>query len=311
VLLLSQLSHLPIPYRNKPAVLTVGVFDGLHKAHLHILNKVISFSQKYEKGISVVYTFKTHPLKVLNPEIAPPLLLPNIEKISLFRDLGVNVLINTGFTTKLAQSDPEYFVENHLLKYLNIKEIIVGHDHAFGKNSAGNAHLLKEIGKAKGFHVTEIPPLKYKQQTISSSLIRDLISEGEIRTADKLLTRPYHISGVVVSGRQVGRKMGFPTANIKTANELVPGNGVYAVLIRHKKRLYPAIMNIGTRPTFSGQTRSLEAHLLDFNENLYGKRLVVTFVEKIRDEKKFDTVPELIRQIKKDSLKARRILEKI
>ncbi len=309
MLLLSQLSHLPTPYHQRPAVLTVGVFDGLHLAHQHILNKIISLSQPYEKGISVVYTFKTHPLKILRPEIAPPLLLPNIEKISLFRDMGIDVVINAGFTKKLSQTDPREFVENHLIKYLNIKEIVVGHDHAFGKGSAGNVQLLKELGKARGFRVREIPPLQYKKHTISSSLIRDLIGDGKVSIAGKLLTRPYHISGLVVSGRQVGRKIGFPTANIKSANELIPGNGVYAVQIQYRKKLYPAIMNIGVRPTFSGQTRSLEAHLLDFNENIYGKRLRVFFIDKIRDEKRFESIPELVCQIQKDSHKARKILE--
>ena len=310
MLTVNHLNEVPPALRKKNCVLTVGVFDGVHQAHQNILHKLIQHSREHAQGISVVYTFRQHPLRFLAPDAAPPQLASTSEKLDAFEALGIDLVILEQFNRKLSQIDGRDFVIQHLLKHLNIKEIIVGHDHTFGRKSSGNVHLLKQLGKEYGFTVSETRPICHDSKPISSSYIRELISEGKVDIAGKLLGRPYYISGKVVMGKQIGRTIGFPTANILSSKTLIPPNGVYAVQVELSGKLHPGVMNIGNRPTFNGQDRSLEVHLLDFSKNIYKRYLKIHFMYHLRSENKFSTVEKLKAQINTDSQIARKLLSK-
>ena len=303
----NDFTDLPTSIKKHPAVITVGVFDGLHMAHRKLLTKVKEYSGKYPKGISVIITFRNHPAKILTPEQTPPLLISNQEKVNLLISEGIDVVVNINFTHSFSKITPNIFINNYLLKYFNIAEIVVGHDHTFGSKSTGNVELLKEIGKKEGFKVRSIPPVLYKNQIVSSSLIRELIQQGNILLATKLLTKFYSISGKVVKGRQVGQQIGFPTANLQPENELLPCNGVYAVLVDFDGMRFHGVMNIGNRPTFNGIEKTYEIHLLNYEGNLYGKKLKITFIAHLRNEIKFSSIDQLVKQIQNDISKAHKI----
>ena len=297
---INSLYDLKADYRHKPAILTVGVFDGVHIAHQKILTKLIQLSKQQINGQSVVFTFQQHPMKALQPEIAPPLLMPSEEKSKILESYGVDILINARFTKPFSQITAKDFIGQYLYRFLNLNTIVVGHDHSFGKGNAGTVDLLKKQGHKYHFNVVELPPYTFKKEPVSSSLIRNLLQEGKIQLANKLLTRPYNITGKVIQGRKVGMQIGFPTANLSTHYELIPSNGVYAVQVEWNGNTCPGVMNIGYRPTFSGRQISLEIHLLNFKGDLYGETLKVYFFKKIREEKRFENVDLLTAQIKKD-----------
>jgi riboflavin kinase/FMN adenylyltransferase len=307
VLIISNLKQLPAQRKRNNTVITVGVFDGIHLGHQKILQKTITQARKYPNAQSVVLTFQEHPLKVLSPSLCPPLLLLNEEKVGRITEFGIDIILNLHFTKLLANLTATDFVSKFLYKTFLIKEIIVGHDHGFGKNAKGDVRLLEKLGTQLGFRVTVVPPVCYSNIPISSTRIRELLIAGKVEDASAMLSRPHHIIGKVGKGDQRGRILGFPTANLMTKNEVIPETGVYAVLIEFAGKLYQGIMNIGYRPTFYNDAKpTLEVFLLNYHGNLYGKIITVYFIARLRDEIKFPNSVALIAQIKKDVLKAKK-----
>ena len=276
-------------------VITIGSFDGLHKGH----EKIISYLKK-KSGKSVVFTFLEHPRKVLFPEQKFSLLYTNDEKIEKFKQLGIDYLIMFNFTKEIANLNADEFIKQILVDKIGIKSLIVGFNHSFGKNRQGNIENIKKLSRLYNFSVKKVDALLVDNIKISSSIIRKLIESGEIITANKYLGYNYSISGTVISGKKIGRAIGFPTANISIADDkLIPENGVFAVDVKIKDKLYAGMLNIGFRPTLKENiaTKQIEVHILNFNENIYNKTISIIFKSKIRDEIKFNNIQELKKQL--------------
>lgn len=282
------------------SAVTIGNFDGVHRGHQEILRRVIAAAREIG-GEAVAYTFDPHPLKILRPEAAPPVITPIEKKIKLIRSLGVDVLVCERFTEKFSSQSPEDFVREVLVERLRTKRLFVGYDYRFGKGRAGNIDLLRALGARWDFTVDVTEALRIDDRIVSSTLIRDLVAEGKIREAAEYLGRYYFFRGRVVEGHGRGRKMGFPTANLDADTEVLPQTGVYAVFVDLDGRRYHGAMNVGVNPTFGdGQGVQLEVFLLNYDGDLYGKSLRVHFVERVREERKFPSVAALVEQIAKD-----------
>ena len=288
-------------------VLTLGNFDGVHLGHQAIFRKVVERAEEIG-GTSVAFTFEPHPLKVLSPERSPQLLNTFHGKLRLFETAGIEVVICANFTRAFADQHPEDFAREVLHKQIGVKEVYVGYDYAFGKGREGSIESLKRMGQTYGFKVGVIEPVQVDGVVVSSSTIRDLITGGRVEEGARLLGRHYTIEGEVVHGSHRGHTLGFPTANIKSANELIPAFGVYAVLARVEGRTLKGVASIGIRPTFDGGPVSMEVFLFEFSEDLYGKEMEVSFVKRLRGEEKFSDVEALVRQIQKDVQSAREAL---
>ena len=293
---ISELSRLP-----GPLFLAIGVFDGVHRGH----QKVILTSAEHAgaaNGTPVAVTFDPHPEKILRPQSAPHLLTATPHKITLIRDLGVGHLLIITFDKQFAATEPEDFVQR-LVKHSNpLREICVGHEWSFGKNRRGNLELLKTLGTQFDFNVVGIPPVTVNGEIVSSTTIRQAVEAGDLKKAAEMLGREYTILGTVVRGDDLGKKIGFPTANLSAHNEQFPPNGVYFAEAKLDGGRYPGVVNLGYRPTVSsGKTeRVLEIHLLDFDRDIYGKDLEVRFIRYLRPERKFENVDALVRQIERD-----------
>lgn len=288
-------------------VLTLGNFDGVHLGHQAIFRKVVERAREIG-GTSVAFTFEPHPLKVLSPERSPQLLNTFHGKLRLFEAAGMEVVICANFTRVFADQHPEDFAREVLHKQIGVKEVYVGYDYAFGKGREGSIESLKRMGQTYGFKVGVIEPVQVDGVVVSSSTIRDLITGGRVEEGARLLGRHYTIEGEVVHGSHRGHTLGFPTANIKSANELIPAFGVYAVLARVQGRTFKGVASIGIRPTFDGGPVSMEVFLFEFSEDLYGKEMEVAFVKRLRGEEKFSDGEALVRQIQKDVQNAREAL---
>ncbi|MGA3209471.1 MAG: bifunctional riboflavin kinase/FAD synthetase [Syntrophales bacterium] len=298
-----------IPGEFREAFVTIGNFDGVHLGHLPILKKLIEAAHS-ENSKAVVITFDPHPKKVLRPEIRPFYLITSTEeKIKLLEDIGVDGLILIPFDLNFSKMTAESFVCDILWDKLHIRKIFVGHDYSFGKSKTGNKVFLAAIGKKLGFEVDIINAVKLDDETISSTRLRHLILDGDVRTAARLLGRPYNVSGIVVEGKRRGSILGIPTANIKPEKELIPAQGVYAVIAHLENDRHQGVLNIGFNPTFSDTDLSVEVFLLDFSGDIYGKRVNVLFMERIRDEVKFENSEQLVKQIRKDIDEAWAILK--
>ncbi len=308
MLLITELKDLPQRFTN--SILTLGNFDGLHRGHQELIRMVIGRA-KETGGVSMVVTFRPHPLKILCPEKCPPLISIYEEKIRLFEELGIDVLVKIPFTLAFAQMAPDAFVREVLCGMLGAREIFVGANYRFGRERMGTVKTLQDLGRECGFVVREIEQISLGGEVISSTKIRQLLKNGEVEHASRLLGRHYVITGVVVRGDGRGRMLGFPTANIAPKHEIIPAYGVYAVRVFVRERFYPSIANIGVRPTFGKEALSIEVYLFDFDEDLYGEEISVYFLEKIRDEKKFSCIEDLVGQIRRDTECARRIHESI
>ena len=280
-------------------VLTLGNFDGVHLGHQAIFRKVAERARA-TGGTSIAFTFEPHPLKVLAPERSPLLLNTFHGKMKLFEAAGIEVVVCANFTRAFADQNPEDFARDVLHKLIGVKEVYVGYDYAFGKGREGSISSLKQMGLTYGFEVGVVDPVRVDDVVVSSSAIRDLIANGRVEEADRLLGRHYVIEGEVVHGSHRGQTLGFPTANMKTANELIPGFGVYAVLANVEGRLFKAVASIGIRPTFDSGPVSVEVYILDFHTDLYGKEMEISFVKRLRGEEKFPDAEALVRQIRKD-----------
>jgi len=275
-----------------PTVVTIGIFDGVHKGHQVILKKVLEEAKK-SRLKSVVVTFDPHPVKVLSRDAQIPLLMSLDHRIRLIKEMGVDYFFVEKFTKGFSKLSPEDFIKNILIDKLNLKVLITGEDFLFGFKEKGDARLLKRLSKIYNFKFYSILPLKIKGEHVSSTRIRKAIEKGSLKLASELLGRPVTILGTVVKGKALGRKIGFPTANIDPHHESIPPSGVYGVDVALEGKFYRGILNISNH-------KIIEVHMFDFNRNIYGKDIEVIFKQKIRDEKKFKTLVALKRQIQID-----------
>ena len=309
MIIIEDLNKITKPYKH--AVITIGNFDGVHLGHHALFHNLIEKAITLN-GTSIVMTFEPHPIRVLKKNNHPPLITLYEQKVELIKKADIDVLICIPFTQEFAAIPANKFVEDILVKRIGIKAIVVGEDYAFGKNREGNIDLLKTLGNKCGFEVIVIDKLHISNtypEKISSTKIRELVMAGKVAESQKLLGRYYQIRGRVEVGRDRGGKLlGFPTANINLYDELRPKIGVYAVTVECKGKKFKGVANIGYSPTFDDYIFTVEAHLLDFKENIYGQKIRVNFIDRLRDEKKFSNISELTEQIKKDIIKAREIL---
>ena len=309
-LALSRVDVIHFPDDARPArwtnpVLALGNFDGLHRGHVKILDRVKRRAAE-RTATSVVMTFDPHPPRVVRPDKAPPLLMTKAQRLEALEQTGVQGTAVVRFTPELSQWDPETFVRRVLVDWLRVAEVWVGANFLFGHERTGNFTTLRSLGARFGFRAEKIDPVRYKEFVVSSTRIRRLVSEGRVDEAGALLGRQYSIDGVVVEGSRRGHDLGFPTANLLTENELIPPNGVYASTVTLDGVIYPSITNVGLRPTFGDvSVPVVETHLLGFERSLYGTRLRLGFVQRIRDERAFDGPDALRAQIQTDIERAR------
>jgi riboflavin kinase / FMN adenylyltransferase len=298
---ISELAELP-----GPLFLAIGVFDGVHLGH----QAVISTSARHAKeagGTPIVVTFDPHPVKVLRPNHAPHLITATRHKIALIRDLGVGHLLVLHFDRTFAATSPEEFVAQLVANSRPLREICVGHEWSFGKGRAGNLALLKQLGLTHNFNVVGVEAVTVNGEVVSSTAIRKAVAEGNLIKATQMLGREYTILGTVIAGEKLGRKLGFPTANLSAHSEQFPPNGVYVVEARRAGTLHRGVANLGYRPTVSGEKpeRLLELHLFDLDRDIYGEELEVRFLHYLRPEQKFENVEALKTQIARDVEQAR------
>jgi riboflavin kinase/FMN adenylyltransferase len=298
-----ELSHLP-----GPLFLAIGVFDGVHLGH----QAVISTSAKHAResnGTPVVVTFDPHPEKILRPEKAPHLLTATPHKIALIRTLGVRHLLIITFDRQFAATEPEDFVQQLIRHSKPLREICVGHEWSFGKNRRGNLKSLTRLGSKFDFNVVGIPPVTVNGEIVSSTTIRRAVESGDLEKAAAMLGREYTILGTVVHGDNLGKKIGYPTANLSAHSEQFPPNGVYFAEAILDDEKFQGVVNLGVRPTMSGDRsdRVLEIHLFDFERDIYGKDLELRFIRYLRPEKKFGNVDALVQQIERDVQQAREL----
>lgn len=302
-----DLQQLPV-FRN--AVITIGTFDGVHTGHQYILQQLQEAAEACH-GETVIITFDPHPREVLAPQNKMVNLLTTLdEKIQLLEKWGIHHLVVVPFTKAFSELSAAAYMEDFLISTFRPHTIIIGYDHRFGHNREGGLELLEAEQQKFGFQLLEIPQQVVHDLTVSSTKIRKSLQEGSILLANELLGYPYFINGTVVHGDKMGRQLGFPTANISLndTRKLIPAQGVYAVNVTVNGRQWKGALNIGTRPTFNGSELRIEVFILDFNEEIYGADIHVSFIEFIRADKKFDGVDALIVQIKDDVEKARVIL---
>jgi len=307
--LIEKLEEIEKPFHN--AVITIGNFDGVHIGHQALFHTVMEQADM-RNGTAIAMTFEPHPIRVLKNNGHPPLITPYAQKIELIGKSGIDVLICVPFTRKFAAITAKEFVLDVLLERMGVQVIVVGKDYTFGKNREGNLNLLKSYAEVFDFElivVDWVPVSNDPSSRISSTRIRELLMAGKVSQAHKLLGRYYQVSGIVAPGRNRGGKLlGFPTANIKLREELFPKNGIYAVTVDCLGKRYQGVANIGYSPTFDDNELTVEVHILDFNEDLYGQSINVKFIERIRDEIKFSGIDALSQQIADDVLEARDIL---
>jgi len=307
--LIDNIDSITKPFDN--AVITIGNFDGVHIGHQALFHEVIEKAEAIN-GTSIAMTFNPHPVRVLKQNGHPPLITVHEQKTELIEKTGIDVLICVPFTVDFASISARSFVRDLLVKRIGMKAIVVGKDYTFGKNREGNLAFLKRCAKEYDFEVIVadwIPISNNLQGRISSTKIRELVTDGKVTEAQQLLGRYYQVRGTVMTGRnRGGRLLGFPTANIKLHDELCPKTGVYAVTVECMESRYKGVANIGYSPTFEDNIFTVEVHMLDFNENIYGRNIRVNFINRIRDELKFADIDQLSEQIKKDIDKSRKIL---
>jgi riboflavin kinase / FMN adenylyltransferase len=293
------------------AVVTIGNFDGVHIGHQALFYQTIEKAKAMD-GTSIAMTFEPHPARVLSNSEGPPLITLLEQKAELISRTGIDVLICVPFNKAFADISADAFVEDLLVRKLGMKAIVVGDDYSYGSKRQGNLTSLRSDAKKFGFEVIQVPGVQFSAPEtgrISSTRIRELVMDGNVSEAQKLLGRHYQIRGDVVTGRNRGGKLlGFPTANIHLQDELCPKMGVYAVTVECLGEKYKGVANIGYSPTFDDQIYTIEVHLIDFNKNIYDKKIRVNFIQRIREEMKFSDLQQLSDQINKDILRARDLL---
>ena len=286
---------------NKKYFITVGTFDGVHLGHQKIITHLVKKAKQKNCG-TLLLTFDPHPRKVVQPSNAPMLLQTIEERSEILSKLGLEIIFVQPFTKAFSKLNAEEYVKDILVNQLNVGHLLVGYNHRFGKNRTANIFDLKKLGKKYKFSVGEIQAHIVNKITVSSTKIRHAINNGNIKYANSLLGHKYKLKGIVMKGRQNGKKIGFPTANVKIneREKILPKNGVYAVKVNYNEMTNLAMMNIGTNPTFSGNYISNEVHLINWDGNLYKKEIEIFFIERIRDEKKFNSIQDLSIQLQND-----------
>jgi len=292
-------------------VLALGNFDGLHRGHLKIVERVRRGAAEHG-GTPMAMTFDPHPSRIVRPDKAPPLLMSKAQRLEALDRAGIAAVAVVRFTTELSHWDPETFVRTVLVDWLRVSEVWVGANFLFGHDRSGNFSTLRTLGQRYGFRADKIDPVRYKEFVVSSTRIRRLVAEGRMDEAGALLGHPYYIDGTVVAGKRRGRELGFPTANLQTENELLPPNGVYATTTTIDGVVHASLTNVGVRPTFGDTVKPIiEAYVLGFNGDLYGRPLRLGFVQRLRDERKFEDVDALRTQMEADRRRAERLFAQL
>lgn len=305
-----DLNNLPA-FKN--SVITIGTFDGVHKGHQKLIER-INFLAQQNQGESIIITFHPHPRLVINPQDKSLRLLNTIdEKINLLEKYGVDNLVIVPFSRDFSEQAAEDYISNFLVKSFHPKNIVIGYDHKFGKNRTGDYHLLEQMKEHYGYTMEEISKETLDDIGISSTKIRNALQSNEVSLANDLLGHNYTLTGTVVRGLQNGRKLGYPTANLQVndENKLIPKTGIYAVKVTDAAapgETYKGMLSIGYNPTFDGKEQTIEVNILDYNKDIYGNTLTLEFIAFIRNEKKFDSLEALIDEIKNDERKSREIL---
>ena len=295
----------PRPRHWVRPVLALGNFDGLHRGHRKILDRVSRVAGEHG-ATALVMTFDPHPPRVVRPEKAPPLLMTKAQKLDAFEQAGLQGAAIVRFTSELSQWDPELFVRTVLVDWLRVSEVWVGANFLFGHDRTGNFSLLRALGARYGFRAEKIDPVRYKDFVVSSTRIRRLLNEGRVDEAGALLGHQYSLEGKIVQGAQRGRTIGFPTANLCTENELLPPHGVYATTVTLDGIVRASVTNVGVRPTIESHgATTVETHIFDFDRDLYGATVRVGFVQRLRDERAFQSLDLLKAQIAADCGQAR------
>ena len=284
--------------------IALGSFDGLHIGHMSLISKTVKLAEK-NNAKSMVFTFRNHPLMTINPEASPKLIMDNNSKLEVLENSGLDIINMVDFNKSFMRISPEDFVIN-LVKHYKAKGLVVGFNYRFGYKNLGDVELLKKMSNAYDFSLNIIEPVKYKGQIVSSSFIRSIIvDEGDMKKVNKLIVRPFMIQGNVVKGKQLGRTLGFPTVNIDYNKRYVlPKGGVYYTAVEYKGRIFKGITNVGYNPTTHDNKLNIETHISDCNEDIYNEHIKVYFIERIREEKKFNSLHELAEQLKKDKIYA-------
>ncbi len=303
--------QLGLPIGDAGAVITVGTFDGVHRGHQDVLTHLVRVAKAHGRP-SVVVTFEPHPLEIVRPEFAPPLLTLLNEKLEMFVQCGVNYVAVLPFTPTLAAYDAEVFVDQILRKRFRLRELLIGHDHGFGRDRLGDSDVLRRLGRVRGFDVTVLDPVHgVNGLPISSSAIRRALAEGVLTDAMEGLGRWYSVSGKVVGGDQRGRLLGYPTLNVQPpdSRKLLPPDGVYAVHVQTPHGAFGGMVNLGPRPTFDDHIRRIEAHVFDATHDWYGAIVRIDFVRRLRDTQSFPGPDALRAQLHRDEHDARSALK--
>lgn len=301
----------PRPLRWGQPVLALGNFDGLHRGHIKIIERVrrVAFERG---GTALVLTFDPHPPRIVRPDKAPQLLMTLEQKLEALDKAGIHGVAIVRFTHELSRWEPETFVKTVLVDWLRVAEVWVGADFLFGRDRSGNFSLLRALGGQYGFRAEKIDPVRYKEFVVSSTRIRRLVAEGRVDEAGALLGHHFFLDGRVVHGAGRGREIGVPTANLETRNELIPPHGVYATTATLDGVVYPSVTNVGVRPTVDTSQRTIiETHLLGAERDLYGRTLRLGFVQRLRDERRFPDVDALKAQIEADVRRAARLFDRL
>ena len=294
---------------QQPTVLTIGTFDGVHLGHQKIVERVVTTARQ-EGLLATVFTFFPHPRMVVQHDKGLKLIHTLEEKKQLLQQLGVDLLVVQPFNEAFAQLTAEEFVSTILVEHLNVKKVIIGYDHRFGRNRAANIDDMRLFGKKYGFAVEEISVQEVDEVSVSSTKIREALNKGDVTTAEHYLGTPYSLTGRVVHGLKLGRTLGYPTANIQVTEEykLIPKDGVYAVYSYIDGRKVYGMMSIGKNPTIEGKGSSIEVYFFDFNGDLYDQKLTIEFVQYLREEQKFATIDLLKKQLQDDETAARKAI---
>lgn len=297
------------PLKLNHPVITIGTFDGVHQGHRVILNEVVEIAS-HNQADSALVTFHPHPRIVLRQPVS--LLNTRDEKRDIMSRMGISHMIEVPFTTEFADMEAGSFIDL-LYKTIKPSAIVIGYDHGFGRNRSGDVKQLEEAGQQYGFKVINIQAIQAEHQKVSSSVIRELLMQGSVKQATKLLGQPYQISGVVVRGNQIGKRIGYPTANllIEDINKLIPAIGVYASSVTYKNRDFYGMTNIGLRPTVNAHQLTIETNIFDFDEDIYYERLTVNLIDRLRSEIKFGNLDILRHQLKKDKIAALKIIKSL
>jgi riboflavin kinase / FMN adenylyltransferase len=310
--IIEETKHIEMPVHN--AVVAIGNFDGVHIGHQALLQTVVEKAHTIG-GTAVALTFDPHPMRVISANEQPPLITLKEQKAELIERTGIDVLLQIPFTPEFASISARSFVEELLIRRVGMKVLVVGNDYTFGRNREGNIGLLKQWAPELDFEVIVVGWIQAANgdnQRISSTRVRELVMQGRMEDAKKLLGRHYQIRGIVATGRnRGGRLLGFPTANLNLQDELSPKEGIYAVTVEHGTELYQGVANIGYSPTFDDNVFTVEVHLLDFKKNIYGETIRVNFIQRLRDEIKFQSIDALATQIHLDIENAREILKRL